>query len=46
MKRRDFGAGARVCFAAVVRWAIRVAGVMGLEMRPPLQRTQGTGHPG
>lgn len=34
MKRRDFGAGARVCFAAVVRWAMRAAGVMGLENAP------------
>ena len=34
MKRRDFGAGARVCFAAVVRWVLRVAGVIGLEKAP------------
>ena len=34
MKRRDFGADARVCFAAVVRWVLRVAGVIGLEKAP------------
>ena len=36
MEKRGFGAGARVCFAAAVRWVLRVAGAISLEKEPAL----------